>query len=142
VAAALWTTQQPVNNIEAASFGADEFLCAAGALCYLEIQKETVMYDAANLKKLAKFGELAPAAWAGFLAFDRAAMSDGAIPAKMKELIAVAVAVTTQCPYCIDIHTKRAKGAGCTEAELAEAVLVAAALRAGGSVTHGTHSLT
>jgi AhpD family alkylhydroperoxidase len=99
------------------------------------------MYDPANLKKLAKFGELAPAAWQGFLAFDRAAMADGAIPAKMKELIAVAVAVTTQCPYCIEVHTKRAKSAGCTEAELAEAVMVSAALRAGGSVTHGTHCL-
>ena len=85
------------------------------------------MYDPANLKKLAKFGELAPAIWEGFLAFDRAAMADGAIPAKTKELIAVAVAVTTQCPYCIDIHSKRAKAAGCTEAELAEAVLVSAA---------------
>jgi AhpD family alkylhydroperoxidase len=100
------------------------------------------MYDAANLKKLAQFGELAPAAWEGFLAFDKAAMADGAIPAKMKELIAVAVAVTTQCPYCIDIHSRRAKKAGCTDGELAEAVLVAAALRAGGAVTHGTHCLT
>jgi AhpD family alkylhydroperoxidase len=104
--------------------------------------KEVIMYDAANLKKLKKFGELAPAAWEGFLAFDKAAMADGAIPARTKELIAVAVAMTTQCPYCIDIHTKRAKAAGCTEAELAETVLVAAALRAGGSITHGTHSLT
>jgi AhpD family alkylhydroperoxidase len=100
------------------------------------------MYDAANLKKLAKLGGLAPAAWEGFLAFDRAAMSEGAIPAKMKELIAVAVAVTTQCPYCINIHSERAKAAGCSDAELAEAVMVAAALRAGGAVTHGTHCLT
>lgn len=100
------------------------------------------MYDMANMKKLGKFGELAPEAWNGFLAFDRAVMADGAIPAKMKELMAVAVAVTTQCPYCIEIHTKKAMKAGCTEAELAEAVLVAAALRAGGAVTHGTHCLT
>jgi AhpD family alkylhydroperoxidase len=100
------------------------------------------MYDAANLKKIKKYGELAPAAWEGFLAFDKAVMADGAIPARTKELIAVAVAITTQCSYCIDIHTKRAKAAGCTEAELAEAALVSAALRAGGSITHGTHSLT
>ncbi len=99
------------------------------------------MYDAANLKKLKKLGELAPAAWEGFLAFDRAAMADGAVPAKTKELIAVAVALTTQCPYCIDIHAKRAKAAGCTEAELAETAMVAAALRAGGAVTHATHFL-
>jgi AhpD family alkylhydroperoxidase len=69
-------------------------------------------------------------------------MADGAIPAKTKELMAVAVALTTQCPYCIDIHTKRAKAAGCTGAELAETTLVAAALRAGGAVTHGTHCLS
>ena len=99
------------------------------------------MYDAANLKKLAKFGELAPAAWEGFLAFDRAAMADGAIPAKTKELIAVAVAVTTQCPYCIDIHAKKARAAEATEQEIAEAVILAAALRAGAAITHGTHAI-
>jgi alkylhydroperoxidase/carboxymuconolactone decarboxylase family protein YurZ len=55
------------------------------------------MYDMSNLKKLKTLGELAPAAWEGFMAFDNAAMADGAIPTKMKELIAVAVALTTQC---------------------------------------------
>jgi AhpD family alkylhydroperoxidase len=99
------------------------------------------MYDMNNIKKLKKFGELTPAAWQGFLAFDKAAMADGAIPARTKELIALAVAMTTQCPYCIEIHNKRAKGAGCSEAEIAEAVMVAAALRAGGAITHGTHCL-
>lgn len=99
------------------------------------------MYSADHLKKLKKFGQLVPAAWEGFLAFDKAVMADGAIPAKTKELIAIAVAMTTQCPYCIEIHTKKAKTAGCTEAEIAEAVMVAAALRAGGAITHGTHSL-
>ncbi len=100
-----------------------------------------MLYDMAQLHKMKKFGELTPAAWQGFLAWDKAVMADGAISAKNKELIAVAVAMTTQCPYCIEIHTKKAKSAGCTEAELAEAVMVAAALRAGGAITHGTHSL-
>jgi AhpD family alkylhydroperoxidase len=99
------------------------------------------VYDMNNIKKLKKLGELAPAAWEGFLAFDKAVMADGAIPAKTKELLAIAVAMTTQCPYCIEIHAKRAKSAGCTEAEIAEAVMVAAALRAGGAITHGTHAL-
>lgn len=99
------------------------------------------MYDKDNIKKLKKFGELAPAAWESFLAFDKATMADGAIPAKMKELIAIAVAMTTQCSYCIEIHKKRAKEAGCSEAELAEAVMVAANMRAGAAVTHGTHCL-
>jgi AhpD family alkylhydroperoxidase len=99
------------------------------------------MYDMSNLKKLKTLGELAPAAWEGFKAFDNAAMAEGAIPAKTKELIAVAVALTTQCPYCIEIHNKKARAAGCTDAEIAETVMVAAALRAGGAITHGTHCL-
>lgn len=99
------------------------------------------MYDMSHLKKLKTLGELAPAAMEGFMAFDKAALADGVIPARTKELMAVAVALTTQCPYCIEIHTKRAKAAGCTEAELAETVMVAAALRAGGAITHGTHCL-
>ena len=72
---------------------------------------------------------------------DEAAFKEGAIPLKYKELMAVAVALTTQCPYCIEIHTKKAKRAGANETELAETTLVAAALRAGGAVTHGTHTL-
>lgn len=99
------------------------------------------MYDMSQMKKLKRFGDLAPAAWKAFQAFDAAALADGAIPAKYKELMAVAVAMTTQCPYCIEIHAKKAKAAGCSEAELAEAVMVAAALRAGAAVTHGTHCL-
>jgi len=93
-----------------------------------------------HIAKLKKLGQLAPA-FDAFKAFDAAAFAEGALPVKVKELIAVAVAVTTQCPYCIEIHTKKAKAAGASENELAEAVLVSAALRAGGSVTHGTHCL-
>jgi AhpD family alkylhydroperoxidase len=99
------------------------------------------MYDMSNIKKLRKYGELTPKAWEGFVAWDKAVMADGAIPARTKELIAVAVAMTTQCPYCIEIHTNKAKAAGCSEAEIAETVMVAAALRAGAAITHGTHSL-
>ena len=72
-----------------------------------------------------------------FGAFDAAAMADGAVSKKTKELIAVAVALTTQCQYCLIIHTEMAKKAGATEEELAEVTFVAAALRAGAAVTHG-----
>lgn len=99
------------------------------------------MYDMSHLKKLKKFAEKAPGAWEGYLAFDKAAMAPGALPSKTKELIAVGVALTTQCVYCIEVHTKKAKAAGCTEEEIAEAVFVAAALRAGGAVAHGAHCL-
>lgn len=99
------------------------------------------MYDIKNLTKLKRLGELAPEGFKGFLTFDEAAFREGAVPLKYKELMAVAVALTTQCPYCIDIHAKRARKAGATEQELAETTLVAAALRAGGAITHGTHAL-
>ena len=99
------------------------------------------MYDVKNLTKMGRLGELAPEAFEEFVAFDAAAFKGGLIPLKYKELMAVAVALTTQCPYCIEIHAKRARKAGATEQELAETTLVAAALRAGGAVTHGTHTL-
>ena len=99
------------------------------------------MYDKKQLQKLGKFAELAPEAWEKFVAFDQAALADGAVSAKTKELIAVAVALTTQCAYCIDIHTKKARKAGNTDEEIAETIMVAAALRAGGAITHGTHCL-
>ena len=99
------------------------------------------MFDMKNLTKLKTLGQLAPEAFKAFVAFDEAAFKNGVIPLKYKELVAVAVALTTQCPYCIQIHSAKAKKAGATEQELAETTLIAAALRAGGAVTHGTHAL-
>src|SRR3954469_9925043 len=99
------------------------------------------MYDMKNLAKFKLMAELAPEAFKAFVAFDEAVVKGGVIPLKYKELIAVAVALTTQCPYCIEIHSKRAKAACASEQELAETTLLAAALRAGGAVTHGTHAL-
>jgi AhpD family alkylhydroperoxidase len=97
------------------------------------------MYALSNLNKLAKVGELVPETMQAFQAYDKAALADGAIPKKYKELMAIAVALSTQCPYCIEVHRQQAVDAGVTETELAEAVHVAAALRAGGAITHGTH---
>lgn len=99
------------------------------------------MYDMKNMTKLPRLGELAPEAFKAFVAFDETVMRAGVVPLKYKELIALGVALTTQCPYCIEIHAKRARKAGATEQEVAETTLVAAALRAGGAITHGTHAL-
>jgi AhpD family alkylhydroperoxidase len=98
------------------------------------------MYNKDNLAQLKKIDGLAPEAMKAFWAFDKAALADGAVPVKYKELIAVAVALTTQCPYCIDIHSGNARKAGASDAELAETAMVAAALRAGAAVTHATHA--
>ena len=100
------------------------------------------MYNKNNLAKLKKMDSLAPEVMKAFWAFDKAAVAEGAIPVKYKELIAVAVACTTQCPYCIDIHAGNARKAGASAAELVEAAMVAAALRAGGAMTHATHALS
>src|SRR5688572_27420279 len=100
------------------------------------------MFTKENLTKLKKMEALAPEVMKAFWAFDKASVAEGAIPVKYKELIAVAVALTTQCPYCIEIHSNNARKAGATEAEMVEAAMVAAALRAGGAVTHATHALT
>ncbi|PUA83095.1 hypothetical protein C7S10_02495 [Nocardioides currus] len=76
---------------------------------------------------------------AAYAAFGEAVFKseDAAIPTKYRELIAVAVGATTQCPFCIDSHTRAAVDAGATAEEVSEAVMVAAAIRAGGGVTHG-----
>ena len=99
------------------------------------------MYDMKNLAKLKLLDANAPEGMKAFWAFDRTAMAAGAIPVKYKELIALGVAFTTQCPYCIEIHSSRAREAGASDHEIAEAVVVAAALRAGGAITHGAHAM-
>ena len=98
------------------------------------------MYDMKNLRRLRTIEANAANAMHAFQAFDQAALADGAIPVKYKELMACAVAFTTQCPYCIEIHSKKARAAGASDKELAEVVFVAASLRAGAALTHGTHA--
>ena len=94
------------------------------------------MYPPATRELADKRRALAPAQQAAFDAFGKAVFADGALPAKMKQIIAVAVAHVTQCPYCIKGHTKAALRAGATENELMEAVWVAAEMRAGGAYAH------
>jgi AhpD family alkylhydroperoxidase len=99
------------------------------------------MYSMDNLNKLPNLGKLAPEATAAFWAYDKAALAEGVIPKKYKELMAIAVAFTTQCPYCIELHKQAAIQAGATGQELAEAIHVTAALRAGAAIAHGSHLL-
>ena len=97
------------------------------------------MFDTKHLSRLKKLDENTPEAMKSFWAFDKAVFEEGALSVQQKQLIAVAVALTTQCPYCIELHTKAACDAGASEAQLSEAALVAAAIRAGGAVTHASH---
>jgi AhpD family alkylhydroperoxidase len=85
--------------------------------------------------------ELAPEIDKAFHEFSKAAFADGALPRKTKQLIAVAVAHTTQCPYCIRGHTLGALREGATEREIMEAIWVAAEMRAGGAFAHAAIAL-
>ncbi len=77
-----------------------------------------------------------------FMAFNHATeREDGAIPRKYRELIALGVALSAQCAYCIDVHTRHARAHGATKEELAEAAFVAAAVRAGGTLAHALLAL-
>jgi AhpD family alkylhydroperoxidase len=99
------------------------------------------MYPPASADTARKRRELAPEIQAAFDAFSQRVFADGALPAKTKQLIAVAVAHVTQCPYCIKGHTKAAMRQGATPAELMEAIWVAAEMRAGGAYAHSALSL-
>lgn len=98
-------------------------------------------HDPDDLKLLRDMKQLAPTEFKGFVELDAIVGRDGAIPKKYRELMALAVACTTQCPYCLDVHTRNAKKAGATREEVTEAAFIAAALRAGAAVTHGALAL-
>jgi AhpD family alkylhydroperoxidase len=93
-------------------------------------------YHGNSMKKLRKLRELKPDLFSAFVDFDSKVFEPGSLGVKYKELIAVGAAHITQCPFCIEAHTKRAKKAGATDGEIAEAVFVAMAMRAGGSWAH------
>jgi AhpD family alkylhydroperoxidase len=92
-----------------------------------------------NLATLRK--KLAPHVHDAFTAFSEQVFADGALPTKTKQLIAVAAAHITQCPYCIRGHTKAALRHGATAEEIMEAVWVAAEMRAGGAYAHSALAL-
>ena len=95
-------------------------------------------YHEENIKKLEKLQQLKPDLFQAFRDFNGKVFADGALSLRVKELIAVAAGHMTQCPYCIASHTKKAKQASASDAEIAEAIFVAMALRAGGSFAHST----
>jgi AhpD family alkylhydroperoxidase len=96
------------------------------------------IYPHATPELARKRRTLTPNQQAAFEAFGKAVFADGALPAKIKQIIAAAVAHVTQCPYCINGHTKAAMRAGATSEELMEAIWVAAEMRAGGAYAHST----
>jgi AhpD family alkylhydroperoxidase len=99
-------------------------------------------HDENDLKLMRDMRKLAPDDFNAWLGLNNIVGRDnGAIPKKYRELIAIAVSCTTQCPYCLEAHAKAAQVAGATREEVVEASLIAAALRAGGAATHGAMAL-
>ena len=99
-------------------------------------------HDENDLKLMRDMRKLAPDDFNAWLGLNNIVGRDnGAIPKKYRELIAIAVSCTTQCPYCLEAHAKAAQRAGATREEVVEASFIAAALRAGGAATHGTMAL-
>jgi len=97
---------------------------------------EQSLYPAPSKELSQRRKELAPETFDAFQAFSKQVFAEGALPVKTKELIAVAVAHVTQCPYCIRSHTKRATLRGATPQEIMEAICVAAEMRAGAALAH------
>ena len=102
----------------------------------LNSEADDELYKRSNLKQLSQLGKFAPDGYKGYSHFSATAMKAGKLSVKMKELIAVAVAHVSQCPYCIDVHTKKAVEAGASNEELAEAIMVTSLLLAGGAYAH------
>jgi AhpD family alkylhydroperoxidase len=84
---------------------------------------------------------LAPGADDAFKAFTKAVFADGALDMRMKQLIAVAVAHVTQCPWCIEGHVKAARREGASAEQIMEAIWVAAEMRAGAAFAHSIKAL-
>jgi AhpD family alkylhydroperoxidase len=99
------------------------------------------IFPASSKELSQKRRELAPETDAAFREFSKRVFAEGALPTKTKQLIAVAVAHVTQCPYCIRGHTQAALRQGASEAEIMEAIWVAAEMRAGGAFAHAVIAL-
>jgi len=98
--------------------------------------KSEQLYSVATRENAEKRAALAPEIIEAWRNFSRTVFKKGALPEKTKQLIAVAVAHVTQCPYCIHSHTEQAMKKGASKEEIMEAIWVAAEMRAGASYAH------
>lgn len=95
-------------------------------------------HEPADMSYMATLKKLAPVEFGKFMESQEVvSRDDGEIPRRYREIIAIAVALTTQCVYCIDLHTAAAREQGMSPEELAETALIAGAVRGGGAVAHG-----
>src|SRR4026208_1678658 len=105
------------------------------------MSEDEQMYPEATRQIAEQRNRLAPGPAEAFRAFSKSVFAEGALPTKTKQLIAVAVAHVTQCPYCIRGHTRAALQHGATAEGIMEAIWVAAEMRAGGEYAHSVLAL-
>ncbi|PJZ75647.1 arsenosugar biosynthesis-associated peroxidase-like protein [Leptospira neocaledonica] len=103
--------------------------------------QETTYYKPEDLKKFGNIGEFEPDLAKKFFDYYGSVFADGALSAKEKSLIALAVAHVVQCPYCIDAYTTDTLEKGATEEQLWEAIHVGAAIRSGSTLVHSVQAL-
>ena len=94
-------------------------------------------YNEEDLAKFGTMGEEAPELWNKFMAYYGDVFAEGALTAREKSLIALAVATALQCPYCIDSYTNDCLNKGVDEEQMTESIHVAAAIRGGATLAHG-----
>ena len=94
-------------------------------------------YNPEDLEKFGTMGEEAPKLWENFMQYYGAVFAEGALTAREKSLIALAVATAVQCAYCIDSYTQDCLSKGVDEEQMTEAVHVAAAIKGGAALVHG-----
>jgi alkylhydroperoxidase/carboxymuconolactone decarboxylase family protein len=98
-------------------------------------------YHDGDLAKFPQISKDAPELAKAFFDYYGKVFAEGALTAREKALIALAVAHAVQCPYCIDAYTTATLEQGCARQELMEAVHVAAAIRGGASLVHGVQMM-
>jgi len=98
-------------------------------------------YNPDDLKKFGNISEFQPELAEKFFAYYGPVFAEGALTAREKSLIALAVAHAIQCPYCIDAYTSDTLEKGCSEPEMMEAVHVAAAIRGGATLVHSVQMM-
>jgi alkylhydroperoxidase/carboxymuconolactone decarboxylase family protein len=102
---------------------------------------EKTYYNPADLNKFGDVSEFGPELAKKFFDYYGDVFKEGALTAREKSLIALAVAHTVQCPYCIDAYSTDTLEKGCSEEQMMEAVHVAVAIRGGASLVHGVQMM-
>ncbi len=101
----------------------------------------TPYYKSEDLKKFKNITAWSPELGDKFFEYYGSVFAEGALSAREKTLIALAVAHTIQCPYCIDAYTQGSLEHGIDKEEMMEAVHVAGAIRGGASLVHGVQMM-